>query len=255
MHESDFPHPVWTNRAGVIPSHGGLVATAPNPILDQALSLKLDPTVGARHMTKVRLVRIENDPGIEYTRQQLQAGKSLAHALDSVITPNITVSALLPAGFGPQQMRDLSSGLVNGLRFSDVKRRLIKLILPWMGTGVGGHARYCVFEDPESRPTDPYVRRLSTPLFFHRDEVYLIADGADKEQVLSEVIEEARGYPLIGVLTELPADAKILDHELVPDEVILQIARGTAYAIVGVYDQESVLILKLRDRQRVRPFR
>jgi hypothetical protein len=108
---------------------------------------------------------------------------------------------------------------------------------------VATSSRVCVFEDANTRPSDPVFHRIKTPVFTFENEVYHFARGgaADSGEI-QQLIRAASSWLVIGVLAALPSGVVLENRSEVPDATLDALASGAEKIIVGAYDGEGYVI-------------
>ena len=97
-----------------------------------------------------------------------------------------------------------------------------------------------MFEDSESKPTDPWLTRATQPVWTFGDEVLHVARSNNAADIDAVINQAESSWLLIGVVSELaagPADRRSLEREDVSG-----LAQRTVAVVVSAFDGESYVI-------------
>jgi len=99
-----------------------------------------------------------------------------------------------------------------------------------------------IFENACASPTDPWLQRARSTLWYVGDEVYHFCTSLDR-MALSTALIEAGDYPLIAAVGPLTVAATAEDASA----RIRAIAESAYMAVLSAYDGESYLVWSLSD--------
>ena len=199
---------------------------------------------------------------LEYMRERLGYGKTLAHYLleredlagGSVITclpPNVPVETL--EDFNESKLeRDPATFRYRTAPDGSVTRyEPVPNTDPWLVSVTqqflrGGPERLCIYENSPAAPGDPWLQSSDLQTLIFDDEVYHFVshkDAENEKRILETMRGAASAWLFLGAMTSLSDASDLpLDRGMVAREVLERFARGAEKIVVGAYDGESYFI-------------
>ena len=172
-----------------------------------------------------------------YIQASLFDGDTLSRHLLGLPFNNGRVATHLPATVSSETAQRFEVG--GATTSNNTVSHLVDFITVYLSQG----RRYAVFEAIE-RCGDPCLSPLEQPFFIHDSEIYYFLDSKDFDsEKVKRLVQVARSYPFIGVLTSLPeSDPGIRVAQEVTESVLEKLAARTTHLLIGAYDAEGVLI-------------
>jgi len=210
------------------------------------------------------LVEFELGPAaLEYMRERLGQGKTLAHyLLQRDDLPRGRITTCLPPSVPADEVEEFRAGYK--LKRDPATFRYRKEpdgsvtrwepkpnTDPWLASVVqwflcGGLDRICIFENSMALPRDPWLQSCGLPTLIFGDEVYHGVSNrhAENEERILQTIRGASDVWLFyGVMTSLAnTNGPSLETATIDRDFLQVCAQRAEKVVVGAYDGESYLI-------------
>lgn len=197
---------------------------------------------------------------VEYIKQQLVQGKSLAKFLLETLDFESGESAALSATpLTPGEIAHYRQG--HASRTDSVPRSIViggtthaayptpsanEQLADAIYALLGSPADLCLLENSIAQVGDPYLMRAKSRLLFHGSEVYhaLCSVDHDQARIINAVREAERPPAFVGAVGRMPwsAGADIAALSVVTTEELAKFARSAFCVFVGAYDGEGYLV-------------
>lgn len=199
-------------------------------------------------------VIVERAVCMEYAREVLSAGNSLAQRLSAIIGEfsefgtflrECSSIADLRHG-GKLQQPDESLWVVGAESVAKPVPNHDVCLAEYISAALcTGTNRLCMFENLVARAGDPYLSRVGSRLRFLRDEVFHVAVVGDTDDSIVSTLKDAKSGPIVvGALSSVVGISPFqhrepgIIHELDLDEIV----QNATQVLLGAYDGESYLV-------------
>jgi hypothetical protein len=175
---------------------------------------------------------------VSYIQSSLFDGDTLSRHLLSLPLKNGQVTAHLPATVSSEMAQRFEVGGIT------TRNNTVPHLVAFITTYLSGRGKPCAVFEAIERHGDLYLSLSKQPFFVHNSEIYyfLGSQNRDSEKVRT-VIQAARSYPFIGVLTSLSeSDPDIRVAQEVTESVLRKLAARTKHLLIGAYDAEGILV-------------
>lgn len=197
---------------------------------------------------------VTNEAAFLYLKDQLDlSGKILSNELQKISYKEGKVFAIVPKNISDEHLYNFSSG---GLY--DVDKRLFKkspILIPVQNNSrpilikhvfkylYEDNENCCVFEDPFSLPTDPYIMNSKVEFIPIDNEVYyFINKKSTNIKLVKEIFAISEGYYFLCVFSSLKLNSESLKSDKLNSEFIKKIVHNIRSFVVRSYDGEGYLI-------------
>ena len=197
---------------------------------------------------------------INYIRQQLDSGHTLARLLLENADLHMTAVAVLNAvpldteqivefkcGHVPPAPESAQCITIQGQPFlaypkANSYEQLAEVIYSFLDDP----ECVCLLENMLARPRDPWLKRAKSRVTTHGTEVYHILDTTDRsKEKIEDALREAESLPVfVGAILRQPPDNISGDtgHATISTEQLRTFAKSARCLFVGAYDGEGYLV-------------
>lgn len=202
---------------------------------------------------------------VEYIRQQLAQGKSLAKFLLETVdigAGKVTVLSAVP--LDPREIAQYGQGHVS--RTNSVPRSIViegmthaayptpsanEQLADAVYALLGSPADLCLLENSIAQVGDPYLMRAKSRLLFHGSEVYhaLFSVDQDMARIINAIREAERPPVFVGAVGRAPwsSGGDVTSLHTVTAEQLADFAKTAHCVFVRAYDGEGYLMWKRAD--------
>lgn len=199
------------------------------------------------------------DEALQYLRTCLADGRSLSrHLLQQLDLSRGSISTRLPKDAdathlsefewggklkpidgGARLVTDAAGGQHEMTPVPNTRPDLVTVIMEFLSRAPNAVA---VFENPVSKPSDPWLPDARSRVVTFRDEVYHVACDADADEIQATITEADSAFSLVGVLAQvnLPQCQSAATQEF-REEDLIRCADAAETIIVSAYDGEAYL--------------
>jgi hypothetical protein len=140
----------------------------------------------------------------------------------------------------PSRLNDFHDGVFGQRGAGEVRAALGAFIIRYLQREP---PRYLVFEDVNSRASDPGLSASDAHYVVHSVEVYhFLEAGNVTEKAVSQTIAYANGFVTNGILTSDRMLPILRDRENLDALQLVALAKGTDYILSEAYDNEGFVI-------------